>query len=456
MMKKLCCLMLSVLLCACAFAESIPFADTALDKAALTARYGAVSDENGGFTAMSPKAKALETLFIGKIATYAAGGMLMFNAQVEGNFETGISFPVLRIVYAGGAPLNANTVMFSVNGEVYALSVVSNVTNYGRYRVETMKAYLNEEGFALLESLKNSDEADVTILGNDQYTQEAKKAQFYASQKLEISAECLTALDLPEGVPDFADYDLKALSEKAFEAKYGKETKIEKVDTAIDCGMQLDKTFYLAADNAPGATIKAVQDLLKKNGFMAGTTGMQMTSDMISAVKAAQGYYGLDVTGYADARLIKMLNENLPVQAKTEENASVAYAFATDQISFNVNRWWLADRAETTYPGGGVYVSDSDNVFVVFDGEIASRALKSLSLSWEVKAELVKDGKYAFPCAVYTEVQGGSVLSTTLGVLREGRLIIVCEIPDAISDMDGEWTLTISESGNVFELNLAK
>ncbi len=456
MMKKLCVLALIVLMCAAAFAESIPFADTALDEDVLTVRYGAVSDENGDFVAMSPKAKALETLFNGKIATYAAGGMLMFNVQVEGNFETGISFPVLRIVYAGGAALNADTVMFSVNGEVYAVNAASAVTSYGRYRVETMTAYLDEEGAALVNSLADSDDAVITVLGSDQYTQEAKKAQFYASQKLEISAECLTALGLPAGVPDFSAYDLEELSEKAFFAKYGKKTEIKKVDTQIDCGMQLDKTFFLAADNAPGATIKAVQDLLKERGFLAGTTGMQMTSDMRSAVKAAQGYYGLDVTGYADALLIRALKENPAVQAEAEENASVSYACTTNQISFNINAWWLADRVETSMPGGGVSVSDQDNVFVVFDGEIASSALKSLSLSWEVKAELVKDGKYAFPCAVYTQTQAGSALSTTLGVLREGRLIIVSEIPDVVSEMDGEWTLKISEGGNEFELKLAK
>lgn len=456
MIKKLCCLVLAFLLCAAALCESVPFADVALDKDVLVKRYGAAADENADFVAMSPKAKALETLFNGKIATNAATGMLLFNVQVEGNFETGISFPVLRIVYAGNAPLNANTVMFSVEGEVYAAHVSSVTTNSGRARVETMKAYLDEEGYALVNRLKNAQEATVTVLGSDQYTQSAKKAQFYGSQKLEIAAECLTALDFPEGTADFSEYDLKTLSRQAFSAKYGKETKIEKVDTALDCGLPLDKTFFLAADNAPGATIKAVQDLLKKNGFMAGTTVMQMTSDMVSAVKAAQGYYGLDVTGYADARLVKMLNENLPVMAETEESAEIEYAYSTSQISFNVNRWWLADRVETTVPGGGVSVNDQDNVFVVFDGEIASFALKSLSLSWEVKAELVKDGKYTFPCAIYTEAQAGSALSTTLGVLREGRLIVACEIPDSISEMDGEWTLKISESGNEFELKLAK
>lgn len=456
MMKRMCALVAAVLMCMCAFAEEVPFADTALDRDALTARYAAVPDEKGDFVAMSPKARALETLFNGKIAAYAPTGMLLFNVQVEGNFETGISFPVLRIVYAGNAPLNVNAVMFHADGEVYTVSAASEVTNSGRFRVETMKAYLGEEGFALVNRLRNADDASVTLLGSDQYTQSCKKAQFYASQKLEISAECLTALELPAGVPDFGNYDLRALSEKAFYAKYGKNTKIEKMDTAVDCGLQLDKTFCLAADGAPGATIKAVQDLLKKNGFMAGTTGMQITADMVNAVKAAQGYYGLDVTGYADARLIQALTENKPVQKNAETDAEKAYAHATERISFSVNEWWLADRVETTYPGGGVGVSDRDNVFVVFDGVIASTAVKSLSLSWEVKAELVKDGKYAFPCSIYTEVQEGSTFSSTLGVLKEGRLVILCEIPDVISEMDGEWIVRISEGGNEFELKLAK
>ena len=107
-------------------------------------------------------------------------------------------------------------------------------------------------------------------------------------------------------------------------------------------------------------------------------------------------------------------------------------------------------------PGGGVSVSDKDNVLLIFDGEIASHALKSLSLSWEIKAEVVKDGKYAFPCAIYTETQEGSVFSTTLGMLREGRLVIVCEIPETISDIDGEWTLNVSVGGEEFALNLSK
>ena len=93
---------------------------------------------------------------------------------------------------------------------------------------------------------------------------------------------------------------------------------------------------------------------------------------------------------------------------------------------------------------------------MIFDGEIASRALKSLSLSWEIKAEAVMDGKYVFPCAIYTETQQGAVLSTTLGMLREGRLVIVSEIPGSVSEMEGEWTLNVSVGGEEFALQLTK
>ncbi|MBE5792110.1 MAG: peptidoglycan-binding protein [Clostridiales bacterium] len=454
-MKKAVALILITMMCFSAFAADIPFAETQLDKAVLTERYGAAVEDNGDFNVSSIKAKAIENLFYGKIATYAAGGMLMFNVQVEGNFETGICYPVLRVLYAGSAALNANTVMFNVDGTVYSARVSSEVTNHGRYRIETMKAYLTEDGFALVNALKKASKAEITVLGNDQYTQTAEKTAFYASQKLEISAECLSAMEMPLGTPDFASYELKALCEKAFDAKYGAGTKVEKTES-VKCAYTLDESFGLAADNAPAATIKAVQDLLKKNGFFVGNTGMQMTAEMIAAVKAAQGYYGFDVTGFADARLINALSGNAQMaEIKAEDHAN-SYAHSFNQASFNVKRWWLADRVETTVPGGGVSVSDKDNVLLIFDGEIASHALKSLSLSWEIKAEVVKDGKYAFPCAIYTETQEGSVFSTTLGMLREGRLVIVCEIPETVSDIEGEWTLNVSAGGEEFALNLSK
>ena len=454
-MKKIIALILMMMVCLPALASGVPFAETGLDKTILTERYGAVVEENGDFSASSIKARAIENLFNGKIMTYAAGGMLMFNVQVEGNFETGISYPVLRVVYAGSSQLNANTVMFNVGGTVYAARVSSTVTNYGRNRIETMKAYLTEDGFELVNALKKAPKAEITILGNDQYTQTAEKAAFYASQKLEISAECLSAMELPLGTPDFASYELRTLSEKAFDAKYGAGTKVEKVKK-VECDLTLDKTFGLAADNAPTATIKAVQDLLKKNGFFVGTTGMQLTGEMIAAVKAAQGYYGFDVTGYADAKLINALSQNAKMAEIKPDDRSISYAHASSLISFNVNNWWLADRVETTVPGGGVSAADQDNVLLIFDGEIASHALKSLSLSWEIKAEAVMDGKYVFPCAIYTETQQGAVLSTTLGMLREGRLVIVSEIPGSVSEMEGEWTLNVSVGGEEFALQLTK
>lgn len=455
-MKKLICLLLALCLTgAAALADSVRYSDCDLDKELLLSVYNASVDENGNFTALTPKARAVETMFLSKTSTYAAGGMLMFSTEIEGNFETGVSYPVLKIMYAGSAPLNAGTVMFSVGGVRYDVSVVSTVTNQGRTRIETLRAYLDENGFALLDAIREAKKASVTILGNDQYTQTAEKTAYYASQKLEISAESLDALDLPEGTPDFSSYAFREISEKAFEAKYGKMTRIEKYDLNTACSYPLDKTFGLAADTAPAATIKGVQDLLKENGFMVGASTTQMNADMISAVKTAQRYYGLNATGYADAKLIEKLENHAEMAACVREEEKTEYAYSTDDVAFSVNSWWFADRAETTVPGNGVSVSDKDNVLLIADGDIASYALKSLSLSWEVKAEAVLDDKWAFPASIYVETQEGSVLSTTLSMLREGRMLIVSEIPENAAE-GGSWTLKISCGGQEFILGLSK
>lgn len=457
MIKKLAAVLMAMaLLCACACAQEIPFADTGLDEEVLYARYGAQADETGFFVAMTPKAKAIEKLFNGKIMTYAAGGMLMFNVQVEGNYETGISYPVLRVVYAGSAPLNAECVMISAGGETYRITAACETASYGRYRVETMKTYLSQEGLEMISAVRNAGGADITILGSEQYTQSAKTADYYTSQKLEISAECLSALELPLGTPDYRTYSLAELGESAFIAKYGKQTRIQKTDNSLECAYALDKTFGLAADNTPGATIKAVQELLKENGFLMGTATTLVNADMISAVKAAQSYYDLTVTGYADAQLIECLIGHAPMAETKPDSPETQYAHETENIAFNVNAWWFADRAETTVPGGGVSVSDRDNVLMVFDGDIASYALSGVSLSWEVKAEAVLDGMWAFHASMYVETQEGTVLSTTLGMLREGRLLVTCEVPAHLMDRAGEWVLKISAGGQEFELALTK
>ena len=456
-MKKLLALFLA--LCAIglsAHADSVSFSDCDLDENLLVTVFGAETDENGNFTVKTPKAKAVEKMFLAKVPTYAAGGMLMFASEVEGNFETGVSYPVLKIMYAGSAPLSAGTVMFAIGSDRYDVSVVSESVNQGKNRIEVLRAYLDETGFELINAIKTAGKASVTLLGNDQYTQSAEKMAYYTSQKLEISAESLGALELPEGTPDYSNYAFDDLSEKAFEARYGKMTLIEKYDLNTACAYTLDKTFGLAADTAPSATIKAVQDLLKENGFMVGATTTQVNADMISAVKTAQSYYGLTATGYADAKLIEKLENHAEMADVSSVRADTAYAYKTESAAFSLDSWWFADRAETTVPGRGVTVSDKDNTLLIVDGDIASYALKSLSLSWEVKAEAVLNGKWTFHASIYVETQEGSVLSTTLSMLREGRMLITAEIPKNVSGAMGEWTLRISVGGQEFEMQLVK
>lgn len=434
----------------------IPYADTDLDFELMAARLGVTKDENGDFTACDIKAQAIENLFYDKIATFAANGMMMFSAAVEGNADTGISYPVLKILYAGPSALNVRYAVFAVDEDRFDVRVTSSVQNVGRYRVETMKAYLTDTGFEMLERIKNAGTVSIALLGDDMYVQKAEKAKFYASQKNEIAAECLDALNMPVGAPDYTVYDLDEIAENAFIAKNGAKTEIlvRKVNAVSE--YPADKTFGLFGDGAPAASIRSVQELLKGNGFMTGMPATTVSNAMIKAVRSAQAYYGLSVTGFADAALVNALSGERVPAALEKENEKHEYALNADKVAFSIDKWWHAKNAETTVPGAGVKVSDKDNIFMVFDGEIASYALNGLSLSWELKAECILDGKWTFPVSVYVETQGGEAFSTTLGVRRQGRLVMTCEIPETLVSEPGEWTIKVMVGDWEHEMKLVK
>lgn len=456
-MKKLVAFLMMIALMGVFSANAqVPFADTGLNFERMEARLGVTADENGDFVAKSIKAQALENLFYEKIGNYAATGAVMFCVQVEGNRETGIAYPVLNILYAGSPALNTRYAVFAIGEDRYDVRVSSSAINMGRYRVETMKAYLTDAGFEMIKRMANENKISVALLGDNMYVQTAEKVKFYASVKNEIAAESLDALALPLGAPDYSDYPLGDIAQKTFEAKYGVETEITVSKVNEASAYELDKTFGLAGANVSAASVRDIQELLKKNGFMAGTTATTVNEGMIKAVRSAQAYYGLPVTGFADAKLINALSDGRAAAGFEEADEAAEYALDAGNVQLTLDKWWYAKRAETTIPGGGVTVSDKDNIFMVFDGSIASYATSGMSLSWEVKAEAVLEDKWAFPVSIYVEAQGGETLSTTLGVRRAGRLVMTCEIPEALMNEEGEWVIRIMVGDWTHEAKLLK
>ena len=456
-MRKVLALALVMLLAFAACAETaVPFAGKGVDMQAVEMQTGAVYRADGGYSAVSYEANALIRLFYEKIPTYAGGGMIYAYASLEGNRDTGVCYPCLNVLYAGPTALNAEYVMFAFDNVRYDVRVSSSVSQNGRYKVETMKAFLTSEGLEMLEKLNGAEKADVTVLGSDQYRQLLDTKASYANQKNELGGKSLSALALPIGAPDFSGYRLTDLALEAFENAYGIETVYSVCDLSVKSAIEGDRVFGLIADGASAVSIRAMQELLVKKGFMAGAVTSTVTHGMISSVKSAQAFFALPETGYADAKLISLLSaDEMVYKPSSDEKAEIGKLIGNDNISMNISSWWTAARVETTVSGGGVSVSDKNNVFIAADGYVKSNALKNLSLSWEVTAEMVLDGKWSFPANLYVETQAGEALSANLGMLYEGRLIVTCEVPLNAAD-SGEWVLMIHEGADTFEFALER
>ena len=431
----------------------VPYAGKGADMKTVEILNGNTYQADGSYTAVSFETSALIRLFQDKIATYAGGGMVYAYVSLEGNRDTGICYPCLNILYAGSSALNAEYVMFVVGDVRYDVRVSSSVKQHGRYKVETMKAFLSEEGLEMIEKLNGAEEADITILGSDQYRQTLDTTANYASQKYELAGKSLSGLRLPSAAPDFDAYALSDLAETAFEKTYGIETVYAVSNPGEKCAIQTDKVFGLIADGASTVSIRAMQELLVKKGFMAGTATTAVNAGMITSVKNAQAYYGLPETGYADAKLVNLLNAGEAAVGSAQEEASFEASCENGNIALSVDRWWTAKRVETTVPGGGKSVSDKSNVFMIADGYVKSSAVKNLSLSWEVTCEMVLDGKWTFPANLFVETQAGEAFSANLGMLSEGRMVIVCEVPENAVDA-GDWALVIREGADTFEFSL--
>lgn len=446
-----------IMLMGCALAEGAEYAACGLDGVRIL-KYASFSEnEDGFFSYKTPKAQAVENVFNDRAQAIAGNGLLAFFTEVQGNAETGVSYPVLKVIYAGGIELKADYIAFVIDGVRYDFACARAASSLGRYRAETLTVYLDASGLEFVKKLSEAEKVSVALLGADMFIMNIENRETYANQRLEIAGESLEALSLPDGAPDYNAYAFSDEAKALFESKYGEVTDKAYAEAMAECEIVLDKTFGLAADGANGNSIRAVQRLLKQAGFYQAAEGTVVTPVMIDAVKSAQTYYGLMPTGYADARLIGILNGSVEPEV-TEETAleKAAYDYETDKANFSLNRWWTARRADTTALTGGVSAQNKDNVLVIADGDIAATGLEAMSLSWEAGAELVLNDTYSFPANLYAETNGGEILSTTLDVCARTRLLFVAEVPEYLFEEDAEWTAKIRIGLGEFEIELLK
>ncbi len=452
-MKKLLAVCLALcLIMSSAFAMELEYADTGIDRYALKTACGYTVDANGDFSATNQKGAALADLFSDKLTTYAGAGVVYFRLETHGNIDTGICYPVLKIVYASQTPLNTRAASFAVNGARYDFAVSRASQSIGRVRQETLTVFLDADGLAFIKELSDAQKFGISLMGDEQFTLTAEKRQTYANPRLELAAESAKALTLADGSPDFSDYPFTELARAAYTSKTGVEPKMNKSDISEQCSVALDAEFGLLGDDSRGASVREIWKQLCAAGFLAGPESATVTDEMRAAVRRAQAHYGFIQTGYADAALINALG----TQAEREQKAvsDESYACKSEEIMFTLDRWWTANAVSTSVPNEVKARTSKDSKLIIADGIIKSVHTEALSFSWEIKAEMTYNEKWTFPAFLYCETDAGEKLSTTLGILQKSRLICVSEIPEYLLETKADLKLKITIGGATFEYTL--
>ncbi len=442
-----------LLIASAALGESIPRADDGINVDALT-RYDSWTEErNGDFTVSGDEASLLERAYRERADKNGLSDAPMFEMVLEGNTQTGVSYPVLKALYTGRTAANPRALLITLDDTTCVFPL--NAEARSGTRVETGVCYLTGEALSFLSRLYESREASVCLLGDGQLIVEAKKRDgYYPSAAAEFAAESLRALSLPGGAPDFTAYGLEDLARQAFAARHGNARMPELRQKGASGSVTTDAVFGLIGAGAAQNAIRDTQALLAARGFLKNGTGKVINDDMRAAVLRAQKRYGLLETGYADARLLDILSGAAAEPVDADAAEAYAYTQTSEKARFALNRWWTASGVDTTQTGSLKTAADADNVLILADGVIQNRSAEALSLSWDVSATCAYEGQWSFPANVYCEKNGGESFAGTLGILARARLVVACEVPAYLLEEGGAWTLTLNLGKESFAYEL--
>ena len=442
-----------LLIASAALGESIPRADDGINVDALT-RYDSWTEErNGDFTVSGDEASLLERAYRERADKNGLSDALMFEMVLEGNTQTGVSYPVLKVLYTGRTAANPRALLITLDDTTCVFPL--NAEARSGTRVETGVCYLTGEALSFLSRLYESREASVCLLGDGQLIVEAKTRDgYYPSAAAEFAAESLRALSLPGGAPDFTAYGLEDLARQAFAARHGNARMPELRQKGASGSVTTDAVFGLIGAGAAQNAIRDTQALLAARGFLKNGTGKVINDDMRAAVLRAQKRYCLLETGYADARLLDILSGAAAEPVDADAAEAYAYTQTSEKARFALNRWWTASGVDTTQTGSLKTAADADNVLILADGVIQNRSAEALSLSWDVSATCTYEGQWSFPANVYCEKNGGESFAGTLGILARARLVVACEVPAYLLEEGGAWTLTLNLGTESFAYEL--
>ena len=460
-MKKIRFLIISLLLCI-----MIPSMALAQDGASLScaakgldpdqfSRYSAYSmDEKTGLWRVHayPADALLDQLW--EYGSVNSTALAAFHLELEGNANTGVLTPIFRFYYVDGKkPINATAVSFLIDGVRYDLAAASTgKMPYGRESAEVISAPLTKEALVILPALAEGQSVSVRILGDQIYTLELDDATSGRKGIQNYSLSTIPsdyALLQEAGINDYALWDLSYFS---WESTYGFVPAFASYTAEYAlCGETVSDAFGMLLPSSEGKAARAAQEMLIEHGFLAGSAGSIFNDQAVAAVRRAQKYYGLIVTGCMDSQLENTFASQIEVSSDQE----TAYLSLGDSANIALDRYWFASGVSAANGADLRAVANKNHALLIADGMIQNISPNTMHLFMQLEARVVYSDGYAYEATVLCEQNDGSKLDTMLLPMDQARLILFAEIPGDLTNAPADqWCIELSIDGDTLKFPL--
>ncbi len=415
-------------------------------------RFSGFARSGNAWSVHGSEADATLEYFADTAAGYAYNGACFFYLELTGDERLGLMVPTLVCWYVGANLTGATALSISFDGQRYDLPVACERTSLGDNRAEKLTAFLDEAGLAMLRGLSGAEEAHLRLHGDRVYSTDLERAQRPQTQPRKIVENA--SLTASQEILDMVgEYGLWDQSRALFEQRYGltqSEMTVCPLEEEQD-EYRLDKRFAQLSrgDNHNG--VLAMQRLLVEKGFLQGTADNAYGERTALAVRRAQLYYGLTPTGSCDRQLIDCLTGAEPAPAAVEEETGDVLE-KEGSCRVILRRAWLAQGAAPSGDPGtaACAVSNGDNLLLILEGSVKNLSGSEMNLYWQLGGEVSRGG-YAYPLLAVCESDKGTRFGSTLLPLGEARLVLYAEVPRAVLELEGDWSLSLTVDGETFE-----
>lgn len=453
MKKLLSCLLVICCLLTAAVAETdkIPFVGglTSVDQLQQMCHVE-INRETGDWTATTYQADAMLDWFWEDGGT--KDGPVIFSVALEGNINTGLMQPVLRVYrMLEKKAQNVHTVSFLIGDMRYDFAVESTTEQSGKKTAEVMTASMTKDSLAFVDAVANAESVRVRLIGDKTTTVAIRNGT--GTYRLRMGYASMTGMAQAKAMLQKAGmdaYDLWDLHADMLEGR--KVFQCAAVTNAIGERTTTD-AFGMLTPGATGKLAAEAQRLLIEAGFMAGSAESTMNDRATEAVLRAQRHYGLLETGCMDGALAALL-----VNGKAESAAADATTMEEigGVVEATLNRAWTADeirasRAEQSERSA----MNKDCTLVIADGMVKNISDSQIRFVVEVRASLVYNAQVRYEASIVVETNGGTQLDTTMIAQDTARMIVYAEVPQTLADApDAAWTFEMTAGGETVSFAL--